>query len=249
MKKYFIVICLLLCPLTLSAHILKTYKEDMLNEAQKHKDKAICELYYAEDMCPYIPNLEKRQHLLALIGSSINAIAIPNPKDKLLSIGLMLIGSLAQDMYEEYCELRMHLAEAAHHFEMANFYNELSMHFASCSSVRGGCVSYDEGSRAYLEAIDYFTICDMLTICIEENWVRVAVSTKITKFRDFLLKELKNNQGILTKKISEEVYMFSENLGEIMEVCEDSDLMFEMYLYIYAAFESMEKAEEKWGIQ
>jgi len=92
------------------------YKEDMINAAKEHKLEAWKALDCADNICIYIPNLEKRQHMHTLITSSIGAASISNPRDKLLAVGLALIGSMAMDAYDQYCSMRYYLGSATAHF-------------------------------------------------------------------------------------------------------------------------------------
>lgn len=243
MKKYFVLFCLLLIPFSLQAHLLKANKWTLLEEAKKHKKEAVSELYFAEDMIPLLPNLGKREHLQILIASAIAASNVPEPRAKILSIGLTLIGSLANNMYDEYCEFRSHLANAAYHFEMANFYSQLSMQFNDWPEFK------DEGTKWFLKSIDKLTLCDMLATCINDDWIQIAISNELTYQRDRFVKQMNNADGKLTEKISDQGWMLYENINEILSECEDEALKEDISLYIYAMWEDMQLAEKAWGIK
>lgn len=213
----------------------------MLNEASKQRKAAISELHYADSLCYLIPDLEEREHLRALIAGSIGAAQVKDPKAKLISVGLVLIGSLANNMYDKYCEFRSHLARASHHFEMANFYNFLSLQFNDWP------YHDDAGTKYYLRAIDYLTLCDMLTSCIEDDWVRIAISDELNDQKDRFLKQLDSMPGQMSKKMSVQAWTLYENIYEIIAECDDEELKTEIPEYIYSMCQDIDLAGEAWG--
>src|SRR6185295_7334621 len=103
---------IVLLPMYLPAHLLITTKCELITKADDHRKKAIYNLDLLEDMCWYIPDLSKREHMKNLISAAIGSIPFKDPKATLLGCGLTIIGSLASDMYDEYLEMRTLLANA-----------------------------------------------------------------------------------------------------------------------------------------
>lgn len=70
-----------------------------------------------DEMCPYIPDLEDRKHMQALIASFVETVTISDVKTKVIAVSLTLIGNLATSAYEKFCEFRMRLIHAEHHID------------------------------------------------------------------------------------------------------------------------------------
>lgn len=229
MKRYFIAICLMLVPIYAQAKPLSYNKDEMICEANQHKKEAMRHLSLAENICVYIPDMKSREHMKALITSSIASLAITNAKDKFLAVGLGLIGSLATDMYDKYCLMREHLYMAAYHFEMANFYNSMSLHVP-------GYKKMDLGTREFFKAIDNLTVCEMLTNCIDDTALRNNISNHVIYERKNLLRKF-NSERKVSYKIYEDTVMFYENIYEISAEVEDEDLRCEIGMHVYATVE------------
>ncbi len=186
-----------------------------------------------------------REHLRTLIISTITATAVPDPKAKILTVGLAVIGSLAVDMYDKYCECQMHLANASYHFEMVNFYRFFSLKLSNLSN--------DEGTKAFLRAIDCLILCDMLAYLIKDsreeyNDVRDGVTEGIREYENYLMKEFKEAKGKLTKKLSLDGWTLYENLDEMLCICDGRELSDKIEYNIREMVINLEAAERFWKI-
>lgn len=201
------------------------------------------------DKCWYIPDLSKREHMKTLIATALGTAPFGNPKATLVATGLAIIGSLANDMYDEFCDMRTLLCSAAYHFEMENFYNLLSLEFThKCEKIWNHDFN-DRGTMCFLNAVDHLTVAEMLTSCIEEPWIRFAISEHLIYQRKSLLDQLKNNPGKLSKKFSPAAWGFYENIDEITAECTDQNLRMELSGFIENYVWDLENAERHWGIK
>ena len=248
MKKYILFLFVLLFPIHIPAHLLITTKCELIVKAENHKKKALYDLEGLEDKSWCIPDLSKREHLKAIIATCISTIPLKDPKSTLFYTGLAVIGSMAEEMYEEYCEMRTMLASATHHLDMELYYNQLSMQFpAQCNRDPWGDIK-DLGTRSFLSAIDYLTMASMLTSCIEDKWTRMEISEELSYQRAELIKEFNNAPGKLSKKMSERGWTLLDNIDEVLAECSDEQLKIEIAGYIENMVWALENAEEKWKI-
>jgi hypothetical protein len=81
-------------------------KFSVLEQAQYHKNEAIKLLKHADEIVVWMPNLEEKNHMHALIGAAITSIPVTNFKEKIFYIGLGLMASFSTDMYDKYCDLK-----------------------------------------------------------------------------------------------------------------------------------------------
>lgn len=212
MKQYLILFFLLTSPLFLHADHKIDKKFSLISEAEKHKKLAAQELDNADSICYYIPNLQDRANMHALITSALSATIIPDPKAKIIAIGLSLIGSLANGMYDKYCEYRECLIRAAYHIEMFNFYVDKSLRLSKHP---------DKGTEAFLGAIDCLTLCDMAGWVLEnddDKWhynATMGIYHEIVDLRGLLISELIHNE--IPKYSREQVFKLYENIYEILE--------------------------------
>lgn len=95
MKIYLLACCLLLCSSLSYANQTPENKFFLMEKATDHKLNAIKALAEADKMSYYIPDLENREHMHNIIIGFTTSFATSDPKVKLLSIGLALLGSLA----------------------------------------------------------------------------------------------------------------------------------------------------------
>lgn len=216
---------------------LEIDKFSMINKAKKHTRNAIEELYLADDICIYIPNLEDRDHLHALIAGTITSANIKDPMNKLLTIGLALITSLSKEMIEKHFQIKHHLAKASYHLEMANFYNALSLNAPekNWKQMR----DEDKHTLAYFIAVDYITLATMLCQCVEDRWSKETLYNELDSCMDCLLRRDKE-----VKFVIEALY---ENMHEILSENYDERLNLEIIECIDQAFGQIEKAEALWG--
>ena len=243
MKKYLIAFFIFLLPaIHIFSNPILSSKWEMLQEAKNHKKKAQSHLLMAEELCYLIPDPGKRQHMFALIASTMTTLNIPDIKAKFLTVGLTLIGSLSTDIYENYCDWRTHLYQAAYHLEMANFYNSISIRFADS----GNLSTMDKGTRAFLKAIDNLTIAEMLAWCIEDEDDQAMISDVIVEQRSTLISKFKNPKSTIPDDFYEDAYNFSENIDEITADLSDEEIRDSICVHVYAMAEDIELACRYW---
>lgn len=229
MKSYFILLCLLL-PIFVQAN---DKKFSLLEKAEKHKQEAIKWLEVIDNKCYLIPNLRNRQHMHALIAAAMAAPVISDPREKILAVGLSLMGSLATEMYDKYCDHQSVLAQAAYHMEMSYFYSTLSFKIPE--------IVTDRSSRAFLTAIDCLTACDMMIWLLDDDawpdtscayvysyqYKRRKLSNEIVDVRgqllDSYLTAFKQYKGKIPKMVYNVNYLTGlglyENISEILPDC------------------------------
>lgn len=245
MKKYLLVFCLLFAPLFSNTDSITDKKLSLIEMADNHRQQAIKALKEAEEKVFYFPDLSLRQHLKTLISSTIGLVAIPEPRMKFLAVGLSLIASFADDMFDQWSEYRLILTEAAYHFEMVNFYISASRKMTDLSD--------DEGTRDFMFAIDCMLYCDLLVTLIEHDYeyfdpARAAIEY-ISYYRKIFVNEFKKSNGKLTKKLSVRAQGVYEDLAEILESSDDPDLNDKLNYLMGKAVDSFEKAEKYWKIK
>ncbi len=210
-------------------------KEEMLYEANRHEKEAFACLSRLENYCFYIPDTESKEHMKSLINSAVASTGVKGGKNKIITIGLGLIASLAEEMYERYCIMREDLIKVEYHFEMVILYNQLSLH-AKCKGLKS---QMSLGTKEFFAAIDNLTICELFTSCISDKWARQIVSKHIVSKRNELLDQFTNEGRKLTYKIYEDALCFYENISEITEEIEEEDIREEICMYAYGAVESI----------
>jgi len=234
MKNTLIAFLFVLLPLFSYANPDMERKTAIIERIEFHKEQVLKELKRAENLNPYIPDLSKRQHMHALINGAIAAICIPEPRLKLLSVGLTIIGSLAVDRYDEFCEYREVLINASAHMEMVNFYNSLS-------SKMTRKVNKDRSTQYFMLAIDSLTMCDMLAFSIKNEEGYIFENFK--KLRNYLMDEHKKSNWIVTENMSEKAWVLYENLPEILSECTDNDLFNKLHYTVRDMIINLEAAQ------
>lgn len=231
-------------PICLQAHLLQGNKYDFYRESEKHRKRCKEELGKAEQMCWYIPDLEKGEHLKALITSCIASSLCPDVRLKITTVGLSLIGSLVCEAVEQYSDLRSHLIKAAYHSEMYDFYNRLSLNYSNNLPIKE-----DEGSRAFLEAIDRLTLCEMMvkSLSDEDRWSRRAILEELNYQKKILFQQLDNPTWKLTVNLPEMGMTLYENIHEIIADLEDEELQLSIHDYISDMVYLLEKASQYWS--
>lgn len=221
-------------------YILKYDKRSCLEEAKKHKEKAVSELLFAQDITVYIPNLEKKEYMYALISSAIQSVTIPGMQHKLISVGFSLVAGLGIDFYDNYEEMRRRLANASYHMEMYQFYSLVSLKVSDRGIYR------DEGSMEFSKAIDYLTMADMLTVLIEDEYIRNHLSGELTRLRTSLFGCLEHKPGVLPGDILVDLDCFYENVNEIICDLENNNLKDEINQCLFCVIEYVESAIVLW---
>lgn len=133
-----------------------------LEKMERHREEALKFMRMADQMTPFIPDLDKRQHMHAIIGSGVTALLLREPKAAILSIGLTLISSLTIDMYDKFCEYRVVILQAAYHQDMFYFYESMSRKVSYLEIM-------NKGTQAFMQAIDCLTLCGALIYSFEEK--------------------------------------------------------------------------------
>lgn len=210
-------------------------KEDMIDEAKRHKHEAYECLSRLEGRCYLIPDLKSREHMKALIASAIASAGASGGKGKIVTVGLGYIASLAVNMYDTYCAMRDDLIQSEYHFEMVILYNQLSLH----AKFQGSKSKLNLGTKEFFKAIDCLTICELFTTCISDKWERKSVSDNIVAQRTQWLDQFTADGKTLTYKIFEDAVRFYENICEITSDVEEEDIRDEICRYTYGAVESI----------
>lgn len=252
MRRYLICLSIFLFPFSAFANEEKPAKEDIaieqkfstLEEAEKHRDEALKFLNIADNMTPMIPNLQDRKHMNALIASVIESITITDMKVKVIAIGLTLLGSLYNDIYDKYCEYKLVLIHAEYHLEMMKFYNGISMNLTNRAS--------NMGDRYFLKAIDCLTMCDKLekgmTNESDSDGIRPTqqIGKELRSLKKYFISEFKKSKGKITKTLSP----LFEDLYELLDIwCDEDRKLFERIVTnVNEAAKYVVLAEEYWGI-
>lgn len=236
MKQYIVAFFLLLL-LPMQSHAKLSYaKIDLLWEADYHRKEAISQLTDAQKMCVYIPDLGSRDHMKALLGSIISTAAVKDPREKVLLVGLGLITSMVHNVYDKYCDMRTSLYTAAYHLDMANFYNQLSLH------ASGNKSEINSGTKEFFAAIDNLTICVMICECIKDPWVKKVVGGYLVDERSELIQQFKLKNGNLSRGLYDEALTFCENVYEVSGEIEEEGIRDDICMYVYSAVECLAAA-------
>lgn len=205
-------------------------KKEMIDQANNHLKEAKANLLYVKDTCAYIPDLGDKKHMEALLEGAVASMGVENPKGKIVTIGLSLIGSLVNNMYDKYLFARTKLCLAAHHFEMANYYNRFSLYVP-------GHKWMDSGTQQFFKAIDNITVCVMLSTCVEDECDRDMLLGYFIELRDDLIKQFMDSGNKLTISIYNDALHFYENVSEVAAEIDDEILRQDLCIYTGAAVE------------
>lgn len=215
-------------------------KEKVLELAYESKRQGDRELIKANDLCSIIPDLGNRDHMKSLIAAAIASASPSNTKTKILTIGLSLIGSLAIEMYDNYVQLKRHLAMGTYFLEMAEFYNKLSLQAQPN-------IKYTNKSAHYLfNLIDDLTICEMMCELISFRACRETAISNIYDTKSLLIKEINNHNGIPSQVLYDRFYLLYENFSEIISDAEEYELIEDLYLIMNHAEASLTSALWEW---
>jgi hypothetical protein len=182
------ILILLFVIISFSAHAneIKIDKNTAIQKATQHIQKACEELYKAETMCWYIPDLNARKFINSLIVSVVASTQVRTPHAALLAVVLPILSQALVDMNDRYCEMRDCFAEAEYHFKMASIYNDFSLNSWPC---------IDEGTTRFLEGIDHLTraIVAIETIHPEcGTEIRNNILHQLNIYREEFLKDQTN---------------------------------------------------------
>jgi hypothetical protein len=180
----------------------------LIRLSEFHYAEAVVELNKANGICWYIPNLEKRRHFEALIFGAITAANAKGGVQKLLLTGLTLIADLIVTSMQQYNELQAHLVKAQYHFEAADFYNTLSANRRKHKDT-------DEGTRIFLDGIDYLTYSIVILEGIHPSFDCILKDSSIV----YTLMSYRNDFLDNQRNIAERGHGLYENIYEIMADC------------------------------
>ena len=191
-----------------------------MEEMVTHRDQAIKFLKIAENMTPYIPDLDKREHMRSIIGSAAGALLMREPKAGIIAVGLSLIASLSIDMYDQYCEYRLVLAEAAYHQDMFYFYESMSRKVSRFEIL-------NKGTQAFMLAMDCVILSGTLIYAAEgaHSSGKSRAVKKVSKLYMFFKDKFKKSNYKLTDQLAEEFYQeglyFHQSLSQILTEVDD----------------------------
>lgn len=195
-----------------------------LIEARSKRDIANNYLMEAESCVKLLPDIDLKQKIRTLITSSIGSIAIADPRQKLLAVGLALIADLVNDLgigtYENFSELRKDLAMGASYLEESNYYYRLAL--AAPIYTENWSDNVNEYGGYIENAIHYLILLDMFTTTLTKPTDGIPVSSYIFTIREKILSEFVEH-GKIVNVHSEKVEAVRENLPEIMADCDPSD--------------------------
>lgn len=209
-----------------------------LGKAQEHKKKAIEKMKEADSLSVFIPDLGKRRHMQVLISSSIGSMCIADPRLRIVTIGLSLIGDIAIESYDKYCTYKNILVEAAYHFEMENFYIFLSLDLTHFTS--------NEETIWMLRCIDCLTMCVMLSDLVEGYTemgscdLKGMVKECIEDFRSYMIDKIKESNFKLDQNLLQSVDDFIENFDEILSEADRDETTEKLFYNIYELRFSLE---------
>lgn len=223
----------------LHGELIVSTKWELIQESERHKELANEKLKEAKRICWWIPELDKREHLERLIGSVGASTLIKDPKDKFLAIAMTLISSLAESMYSNYISSRKVLSEAAFHLEMAYFYDKYSMKLTDE-------IKMDEGTKYYLQAIDFFTLAEMFAMTIHNQDQSYKISKKISKEKEYLINQFKNPCRYLPYEVYFHVESFEEKIQEYLDEIDDGEICMAVGDCLWTATECIGNSYVEW---
>jgi|GEM_PF-5417209 len=216
----------------------------IIEQSEKHRREAIESLLAANDMRILIPNLDDQKHMHSLIVGAIGSMAGGNLQTKILYVGIALIGSLATDVYDKYCEYRNLLVKTEHHLNMMKFYNTISNKLTNRVSA--------SADQAFCTALDYINLAYKMVYSVEyeikdddEEGLH-AISQDLKELRDYWTKTFLKSEGQITKKLSD--HHLSENIYESLAEIVDETTRDKVFYCIDEAFRHLKIAEKLWGL-
>lgn len=178
-------------------------KQQLLAQAEEHKKKARKAAQWLKSGSSYLPNLESKQHLEALITSAVASCGASSPREKILMIGLSIVSSMVCESYNVHCYYKRMVCELTYHMEMDQFYSNASLEHAENELM-------DDGHGYMYYVIDYLTLSDLLTYCIDPDELQYYVSDKVCYERNLVFSCFEDRK--LTRKISDICKMLNEQI-------------------------------------
>ncbi len=243
MKKIVFLALAALLPMTclFSDVEIKGKKWDLINRAKQERKTAIGQLEFAENIAWYIPDLGDQQHFRALIGSAIVTLPVATAKAKILGTGLALIASIADKAFDRYVEMRDCLIAANYHFEMAKFYDQISLTVSDAPTGKNGMdTGEDQATKDYFRSVDSIIMASMFAQCIDNKRSRMTVCNALDEHLECLKARGSN--------MVDESESLVESIGEILaDFCDDNDLFNEIENYVCLSHEYIIEAQTAWN--
>jgi hypothetical protein len=192
-------------------------KYELIRRAQECRSAANELLSRCSEDLFYIKDLNLKKRLKTLIASCIATAAIPDPKTKLLTVFLAIVGDIvADEIVDRYDGINKAIdlvTEATSLIEQSNYYNRLSLDMS---------IYVDNDIFFFDAAIDNLTTADMYTTTLKYKVHGTVVSTYINAFRMMLMNEFEMYRK-LVRSHEREIRILEENLDEILADASPSD--------------------------
>lgn len=194
------------------------------NSAQYYLEKAdstrkIANEYLikAENCTQFITNLDFKEQFGTLITSAISSLIVKDFKQKLLVVGLALIGDQAKQygvgIYETYSDLCYNLVMATSNLEKSNYYYKLAL--GAPLYTEKICEKVCKYGSFIETTVHYLIILDMYTT-FQFEVSGIKLSNELYDIREEILSEFVKHGAIITRH-SDKVTRFKKNLPEIMK--------------------------------
>lgn len=224
--------------------LIRGDKQSMLKKAQSHLDKAKENLEVCQKYSYVIPNLGDQELFGELIGSFIVAIITPGTSltSKMIITGLPLLSSLSKQSYQNYCNLRTRMLQAAADIESYEFYLEMATKLPISAPYS------DQGTEYFGYAIDNLIMAEMhASIFTVEEYKNKSIS-QIQRTRNDIIAFVENPH--YNAKIAQMIQMLSEGLSESSECLgrKDAEIFQSMNTYVTGAYDCAVIAQAIWGI-
>lgn len=233
MKQLIFTIFILLLSSQLQAKLSYT-KFELVLEADRHYKEAQSAMRRADQICVYLPDYGTNSDISVLIQTTISAIMIPDPKLKIMTIGLALLGNMGVSMFDKYIRVREEFYVAAYHYDMSNFYNELSVYATQKKKI-------NLATKYMFNTIDSLTFAVMMCQCIENDSIKRSVNDIIEEYRSYVIKQF-NEEEINTDSLRENAVAFSENIYAIISEVSDPDFRRNLGCYVFSSVNSLMSA-------
>jgi len=249
--KSFLFFFLVLTPLPKCEATGYHSKQKYLDLAHYKMSEAKVQFILAESEANFIPDIDIQGQMKILITSSISSIPIPDPKAKIITVALALIGNLVADygieIYEKLSSLFISISRASAAIEMANYYQRLAINapITTCTPE-----TYSKAVAYFHEAINSLIRVDMHATTVQYRPDGIIVSDFINTIRNSLISEFEIN-GKLIKPHYEELDLYLENFDEVAAECLNRDpyIVELMFGCIQEAKLALKDAEMEWGLR
>lgn len=215
-------------------------KKELIFKAENHRKKAVAKAKYMKEVFSYLPDLANDAHFEELIAGIITSRFIKSPREQILTVGMILLGSLGKESYSKYKFGRRTLCEITHHFEMHNFYSDISL---TISDDNLEPLNYYEGY--FYDAVDYLTLADILCICIEDDSDYYDCTDLICNHRTEVVNAFEDKK--LKYKVSNKTNILINKVYDRIGLYYNSDHKSILY-NLECSFNALYKAEKGWGI-